>query len=174
MAVSDPAKELFDTASDALRITGPPHWLAPDQPEEWDILAFVDAPDIDGAPFWALAPGEADVGCGSPHLVRDFEQVRVAEPDTPDLEELVPLDTTMARSLICDHFRCWLLDRGWQIQVSICKSKRIWRLADCLSIADGGGDRLDDDYPFGDDELAVLCASVAVVQRASRYVIPRS
>ena len=56
----------------------------------------------------------------------------------------------------------WLLGCGWQVQPTIHKQAQRWRLVDCLSIADGGGDRLDDDYPYGDDELSVLCESVGV------------
>ena len=74
----------------------------------------------------------------------------------------------MARELIESHFRAWLLSRGWQVQVTIRKQAQRWRLVDCLSIADGGGDRLDDDYLFGDDELSVLCESVIVVVASSR------
>ena len=69
----------------------------------------------------------------------------------------------MAQELIESHLREWLLRGGWQVQVTIRKQGQRWRLVDCLSIADGGGDRLDDDYPCGDDELSVLCESVIVV-----------
>ena len=59
--------------------------------------------------------------------------------------------------------RSWLVGRGWQVQVTLRKQAERWRLVDCLSIADGGGDRLDHDYPAGVDELAVLSESVVVV-----------
>ena len=68
----------------------------------------------------------------------------------------------MARELIEYHLRAWLLHRGWQVPVTLRKQAQRWRLVDCLSIADGGGDRLDDDYPHGGDELSVLCESVGV------------
>ncbi len=72
----------------------------------------------------------------------------------------------MARDLIVRHLSQWLLERGWQVQVTLVRDKRRWRLVDCLSIGDGGGDRLDEDYPNGEDELTVLCESVVVVARA--------
>jgi hypothetical protein len=154
----------LDTTNEALRIAGPPHWPSPDDSDEWDVVAFVDSPDEGGTPYWALVPGQID----------DSGDVGALEPATIDADEIIPLNVEMAASLIREHLRRWLLERGWQVQVSLCKSKAVWRLADCLSIADGGGDRLDDDYPCGDGELAVLSASVCVVQRASRWVIPRS
>lgn len=69
----------------------------------------------------------------------------------------------MAYDLTKAHLRTWLLDRSWQTQVIVQKNAQRWRLADCLSIADGGGDRLDQDYPCGHDELEVLSESVTVV-----------
>ena len=74
----------------------------------------------------------------------------------------------MAQELIESHLRAWLLSRGWQVQVTIHKQAQRWRLVDGLSFADGGGDRLDDDYPFGDNELTVVCESVVVVVASSR------
>ncbi len=58
--------------------------------------------------------------------------------------------------------------RRSQVLVTILKQAQRERLVDCLSIADGGGDRLDDDYPYGDDELSVLCESVIVVVASTR------
>ena len=75
----------------------------------------------------------------------------------------MPIDTAMAYDLTKAHLRTWLLDRSWQTQVIVQKNAQRWRLADCLSIADGGGDRLDQDYPCGHDELEVLSESVTVV-----------
>ena len=75
----------------------------------------------------------------------------------------VPIDCAMAAVLIKAHLSEWLLERAWQVQVTVRKGRREWRLVDCLSFADGGGDRLDDDYPRGDDEADVLCESVLVV-----------
>ena len=74
----------------------------------------------------------------------------------------------MACELIEAHLRNWLLDRSWQVQVIVQKNAQRWRLVDCLSIADGGGDRLDQDYPYGDDELQVLSDSVIVVASHAR------
>ena len=85
-------------------------------------------------------------------------------PVGSDESDYVPIDAAMAEDLIKAHLRSWLLDRGWQVQVTIRKQSHGWRLVDCLSIADGGGDRLDRDYPFGDDELSVLCGSIVAIE----------
>ena len=78
-------------------------------------------------------------------------------------EDYLPIDSAMAHELIKSCFHNWLLERSWQIQVSVKNKTPRWRLVDCLSIADGGGDRIDGDYPYGHDELAVLCESVIVL-----------
>ena len=132
--------KLFEITAEALAITGQPEWASPEVPDDRDALVYLsdDAgePEVD----WALAP----VGSGE--------------------ADYVPIDSTMAEELIKAHLRSWLLDRGWQVQVVVRKQSHAWRLVDCLSIADGGGDRLDRDYPFGDDELVVQCMSVAAVE----------
>ena len=138
------ATELFKSSSGALAITGPAEWNSPDGPGPCDTLGYVDDEAAEDGPLWCLAP------TGS------------------DNDDYLPMDTVMAQELIESHLRAWLLRRGWQVQVTIRKEAQRWRLVDCLSIADGGGDRLDDDYPYGDDELSVLCESVVVVVASSR------
>ena len=133
------ATELFKSSYDALAITGPVEWDSPDVRGQRDALVFLDDGAAEGGPHWCLAPtGSEDA-------------------------DYLPLDTAMAQELMTSHLRAWLLGRAWQVQVTIRKEKQRWRLVDCLSIGDGGGDRLDDDYPYGDDELTVLCESVVVV-----------
>ena len=138
------ATELFKSSSDALAITGPAEWDSPDAPGEHDVLVCDEDEAAEDGPLWCLAPTGSDDA------------------------DYLPMDTTMARELIVSHLRAWLLSRGWQVQVTIRKEAQRWRLVDCLSIADGGGDRLDDDYPYGDDELSVLCECVIVVLASSR------
>ncbi len=138
------ATELFKISSDALAITGPAEWDSPDAPGQRDVLIYVDDEAAEDSPLWCLAPTGSDD------------------------DDYLPMDTAMAQELIVSHLGAWLLSRGWQVEVTIRKQAQRWRLVDCLSIADGGGDRLDDDYPFGDDELSVLCESVIVVVASSR------
>ncbi|MCH7884230.1 MAG: hypothetical protein IIC01_03180 [Planctomycetes bacterium] len=133
------ATELFKTSSDALAITGPAEWDSPDAPGQRDALVYVDDEAAEDGPLWCLAP-----------------------PGSDDADYL-PMDATMARELIESHLRAWLLSRGWQVQVTTHKQTQRWRLVDSLSFADGGGDRLDNDYPYGNDELTVLCESVVVL-----------
>ncbi len=138
------ASELFKRSADALAITGPGEWDSPDGPGQRDALVYVDDEAAEDGPLWCLAPTGSDDA--------DYS----------------PLDTAMAKELIESHLRAWLLCRGWQVQVTIRNQAQRWRLVDSLSIADGGGDRLDDDYPYGDDELSVLCECVVVVLASSR------
>ena len=134
------ASELFAVSTDALAITGSPEWDAPDDPGHRDVLIYIDDESAgDDGPLWCLAP--------SGSLEADY----------------VAVDAVMADELIRGRLRGWLLERGWQVQAALRKEAQRWRLVDVLSIADGGGDRLDDDYPYGTDELAVLCASIVVI-----------
>ena len=133
------ATELFKGSYDALAIAGPAEWDSADVPGQRDALVYIDDGAAEDGPLWCLTPtGSEDA-------------------------DYVAIDTAMAKELMISHLHAWLLDRAWQVQVTIRKKTQRWRLVDCLSIADGGGDRLDDDYPYGDDELSVLCESVAVV-----------
>ncbi len=133
------ATELFKSSSDALAITGSPEWGSADAPGQRDALVYLDDEAAEDGPLWCLAPTGSDDA------------------------DYLPMDTAMAQQLIESHLRAWLLGRGWHVQVTIQKQARRWRLVDCLSIAGSGVDRLDDDYPCGDDELSVLCESVIVV-----------
>ncbi len=134
--------ELFDCSSDALAITGPAEWDSPDALGQRDTLVYVDDVNTKDSPFWCL------------------------ESTGSDNDDYVPVDPIMALELIVSHLQEWLLRHGWQVQVMVRMQVRRWRLVDCLTVADGGGDRLDADYPYGDDELLVLCESViAIVAR---------
>ena len=133
------APELFDVTCAALAVTGNPTWDSPDAGDERDALVYLTDDADDGGPLWALTPlGSEDA-------------------------DYVPIDTAMAQELIEAQLRSWLLDRGWQVQVTLRKQALRWRLVDCLSIVEGGGDRLDHDYPAGVDALAVLSESVVAV-----------
>ena len=132
------ATELFNRSASALAITGAAEWNSPDDPGPCDALVYIDDEAAEDGPLWCLAPTGSDD------------------------DDYLPLDTVMAKELIESHLRACLLRHGWQVQVTLRKEAQRWRLVDCLSIADGGGDRLDDDYPCGDDELSVLCESVVV------------
>lgn len=138
------AEELFKFTHDVLESVGYPSWTCADDPDADEELAFLRA-EGDEPAQWALVP--------------------VGEEDAEDCDCL-PIAVDMATALIREHLRSALLDRGWQVQVSVRKDRRRWRLVDCLSPADGGGDRLSDtvEYPWGDDELVVLCDSVRAVQ----------
>ena len=129
------------TAS-ALAITGLPDWDAPESPGLREVLRYLhNAPQAAGA-HWHLDSPEGDD------------------------DDALPLDTELAAALIQEHLRSWLADRGWQVQLTIRTGRQRWRLVDILSITDGGGDRLDEDYPHGEDELSILCESVVVVARS--------
>ena len=138
------ATELFKISSDALAITGSAEWDSSDAPGQRDALVYLDDDVAEDGPLWCLVPNGSDD------------------------DDYLAMDTAMAQELLESHLRAWLLCRGWQVQATILKQTQRWRLVDCLSIADGGGDRLDDDYPFGDDELSVLCECVIVVLASSR------
>ena len=136
---------------EVLVITGPPQWASAEQPGFVERLCYMDEATTDGGPFWALVPAESD-----------------AEPNEPADEDCLPIDTALAKELIGGHLRSWLLAGAWQVQVTVRKGQPSWRLVDGLAFADGGGDRLDDDYPCGDDELTVLCESVLTLVRQPR------
>lgn len=131
------AAELFEQTRRATRAAGLPEWDSPEQGRE--ALRYLD--ESQGGPVWAITPAVGEV----------------------DDDQLIEIDPTLAQRLLTDHLRRWLTERRWQVQLSVRAQSTVWRLADCLSVLDGGGDRLDDDYPSGDDELTVLCAAVRVV-----------
>lgn len=136
------ATELFQISAEALAIIGPAEWNCPDDPSRRDALIYIDDETDQDGPLWSLASADSDTA------------------------DYLPIDTQMAAQLIEGHLRRWLLEGGWQVQATVLKNKPRWRLVDGLSIADGGGDRLDEDYPQGPDELTVLCQTVSVVARA--------
>lgn len=169
------ATALWRTVEQAVSIAGLPQWFSPDPDGCEETLVFV--PDDDGT--WVLAPTdlleeplindrfgpaalaglggeepqEQEGGCG-----HDNEQC-----DCDDDQELVAVGPDMAAELLRGFFRDWLAERGWQVQLSVHKGASTWKLVDCLSFAEGGGDRLDEDYPQGDNELDVLCESVVAI-----------
>ena len=147
------ASESLNCVLRALSVTGPPSWDAPGD-DGVEALAFLAAGTAEDAPTWALISVFEDQTGGSFTPITD---------PLPDDTEYVPLDTSLALELVKARLQDWLLERGWQVQVSVRKGTRTWRLVDCLSFSDGGGDRLDRDYPFGDDALTVLVDSVIVV-----------
>jgi hypothetical protein len=144
------AETLHAVTRRALKRTGMPAWDAPEMAGERDVLAYL-ADEPDGA-VWALVP--------------EGDGERTAR-EVDDAAEIVALDPEMAAALIGEHVRGWLAARLWQVQMRTLQGRRQWRLVDCLATIDGGGDRLEGDYPCGEDELDVLCASVtAVAERA--------
>ena len=130
---------LFEACETALAITGLPKFDSADEPNLTETLSFLPASDDNEEVCWALVPS---VGSS---------------------DEYVAVDTQMAHQLLRGHFRDWLLERGWQVHVHCYADRRRWTLVDCLSVSDGGGDRLDVDYPYGEDELAILTDSVMAV-----------
>ncbi len=163
--------ELLEIVSGALGTTGVPFWTRPDGEDEVDALVFADDVCEPALTSWALVTVPARIGgdIGTRVLI-DRDRIEVdggSVPYTIDAEECVFVDVGLAEALIADHLASWLLERGWQVQVSVRRGAPHWRLADCLSYTEGGGDRLDDDYPHGDDRLPVLGESVTVVADAS-------
>jgi len=136
------AAVLFDLAEAALSLVGPARYRCADDPRRWETLTFLAGEADGGGPTWALV---ADGGGG---------------------DDCVPVDAGMAADLIARHLAGWLAERGWQVQGTLSRRGRQWRLVDVLSPAGGGGDRLDGDYPQGEDELTVLCRSVEAAATA--------
>ncbi len=133
------ATALFEATETALAITNLPEFRSVDEPSQTEVLRFLPTSDDNDEACWALLP-----------------------PAGSD-DEYVAVDTEMALQLLRSHFHDWLLTRGWQVQAHCYANRRRWTLVDCLSVADGGGDRLDVDYPYGEYELTVLADSVIAV-----------
>jgi hypothetical protein len=132
----------LERLTDRARATaGVPEWESVERPGTLERLAFLEDPEF-GA-VWAIIASDSDTG------------------------DYIPVDVSLAKRLLAEHFRQWLAGRGWQVQVTVRRTGASWRLADCLAAAAGGGDRLDEDYPTGDDEFGVLCRAVETVDRAS-------
>jgi hypothetical protein len=130
---------LYERTQRACELAGLPMWSSPFVDEGRETLTYLPN-DADG-PTWAVVP---------------------ATPEWDD-EDCDPIAPHVAEVLICEHLRVWLLRRQWQIQVNVKQDKPMWRLVDCLAVSEGGGDRLDMDYPNGRDELTVLCEAVKIV-----------
>lgn len=139
---------LFAAVDDVLGRIDYPSWPAAEDPSSRERLEFFESGE-DGPAQWAFVP--------------------VADQDRAEVD-VFPVDVRMAAALVKEHLREWLLERGWQVQAFVRKERTQWRLVDCLSMADGGGDRLSDtvDYPSGEDELSVACASVRAVLHGTR------
>ncbi len=85
---------------------------------------------------------------------------------TPDsLDACFPLGVDHATYLIKEHLRECLAEAAWQVQLTVQNNRNVWRLVDCRAFSDGGGDRLDADYPYGPDELDVICEAISVLAK---------
>jgi hypothetical protein len=136
---------LYQLATPALDIAGTPLWPGSGDENQSEMLVWRGSCDKE-EPGWFLCPVDSD-SCEAP----------------PASEDDLPLAADLAATLISDHLRRYLLVRGWQVQAHVRRSEPTWRLVDCLSPVDGGGDRLDADYPSGPEELDVICRSVVAV-----------
>jgi hypothetical protein len=144
-------RRLYDLAARALDVTGPVEWLYAEDGGDSDRLVWLDE-DGEAPGVWMLVCPESD-------------------GDEDEVDDVV-LEEAVARDLLVTHFQHWLAARGWQVQMGYRRGERFWRLADCLALRDGGGDRLDADYPEGVDELAVLVESVVAVHTLARPRLP--
>jgi hypothetical protein len=151
---------LWQCVQAAVQVAGLPQWSSPEPDGEAETLVFLSGDEA----AWVLAPLSAmtddEDGACAFHPEHDEDGDDHNGHCGCDGPDLVAVGADLAADLIKSHLRGWLAARGWQVQMTLLKGSRTWRLADCLSFAEGGGDRLDQDYPHGDDELAVLCASV--------------
>ncbi len=156
------AAELYELTNRAIAVAGSPRWPALESPGQFEGLRFVPAERDEPAswvmmPLGAESPADDNSAGDESHLVQSASEI--------DWDEAVQVDAALAAQIIRDHLRSHLAAMGWQVQMKMSRGKATWRLADCLAITEGGGDRLDDHYPSGDDELAVLCESVTVLAR---------
>lgn len=146
---------LFEACGPALAIVGVPTFAATEEADGVEALRYL--PPTEGEPgCWALVPMQGEPA----------ELIEVVLPaGEVDFDEILPLDVLLAAELIKGQLRGCLAARGWQVQMKMARERMTWRLVDCLAITEGGGDRLDDHYPAGDDELGVLCESVVMLSR---------
>lgn len=144
------AHALHEATRAALAATGLPSWPCDEDDGYVERLVFCGEADA-SASYWALT------------LVSSDESALGSNDDAHDCADEAAVAASVAVELIRGFLREFLLARGWQVQVQVSRDARRWRLVDCLSAAAGGGDRLEVDYPYGDDELSVLCASVLAV-----------
>lgn len=157
------AAVLYELTNRAIAVTGSPRWPAPDITGQFEGLRFVPAERGEPA-SWVMMPVGAEASqSGSDNETNVVSVVETAP--TIDWNEAVQVDAALAAQIIREHLRSHLAAMGWQVQMKMSRGKATWRLADCLAITEGGGDRLDDHYASGDDELAVLCESVTVLAR---------
>lgn len=148
-------RTLFETARDALELVDPIEFACAEEPGGVDRLVYVCG---GSEPGWGLVPVECLPGGDA--------EVALEAVDPAWADDWLPVSEQLASVLVERRMEAWLLERGWQVQVSVRKTgARQWRLADCLAFADGGGDRLEADYPLGSDRLDVLVASVLAVAR---------
>lgn len=146
---------LLETAKDALELIGVIEIPSPEEPDGVDRLVFISS---GGDAGWGLVPTES--------VPAENTDTVLAGVDSAWEDDWLPISEHLAGLLVEKHLEAWLLERGWQVQVSLRKTgDQQWRLADCLSFADGGGDRLETDYPIGSDKLAVLVDAVLAVSR---------
>lgn len=146
---------LLETVEEALELAGPIEFPCAEQPEGVDRLVCARRGSDAG---WGLVPREC--------LPESEMGTVIAAVDSAWEDDWLPISDQLAGVLVEKHLEAWLLQRGWQLQVSLRKTgEQAWRLADCLAFADGGGDRLDADYPTGTNRLAALAASVLAVSR---------
>ncbi|MCG3136214.1 MAG: hypothetical protein HJJLKODD_00040 [Phycisphaerae bacterium] len=133
------APELLDRVETALALVGLPEYPSVEQPGHEEVLRYLPAGELSAVDTWAL------VLVGS------------------ECDDYLPVDTELAHRLLLSYLREWLLQRGWQVQVRCGRTWQRWTLVDCLSPAEGGGDRLDVDYPYGDSELTVLVQALIAI-----------
>jgi len=133
------AAEMHAQVQAALAITGAPAFPSPVEAGRTERLVYLDEAAGENPPTWGL------------------------EPIGYDDAEYAPVATEAAGAMIRDHLRGALAEAGWQVQVHVRDGRPTWRLVDVLSVLDGGGDRIDARYPFGPDELVVLCESVVAI-----------
>lgn len=157
------AAELYEITNQAIAVSGSPRWPALETPGQFEELRFVPS-ERDEPASWVMMPLGAEESPAIGDSAGD-ESIVVQEPSKIDWDEAVQVDAAIAAQIIREHLRSHLAAMGWQVQMKMSRGKSTWRLADCLAITEGGGDRLDDHYPAGDDELAVLCESVTVLAR---------
>lgn len=146
------AGSLLDVVRPVLPFAGSPAWPCPGADRERDRLVLLpgDEAQSDDGPTWALAP------------VDDPTEM------APEDDDVWPIHVSLAEAIWMHHLADWLLSRGWQAQVKLSKGSPRWRLVDCLSIAEGGGDRLDAEYPCGESQLEVLVRGVVIVANHTR------
>jgi len=169
-------QDLYDVVCEALEVTGVPSWPTPETDGDRDVLVLLDDADEGVPETWALLTvpaGQAEDM--EPCVVirgEAIEYSRNGDVSSASLDDCVLVDVAFAETLLARHFAAWLLERGWQVQATLVHGCCRWRLCDCISFTDGGGDRLDADYPYGTEELDVLSESVVVTSQFTHVRAP--